>query len=227
MAEKARKATRAAVVTVYLAANTTRSLDVFDQEEPPSAAVWGPSARLGAKSAFVEFVDGGAVFCSGSSGPPLPLSARRGTSSLYAATLARPKGRLILCTVLGSTPNRSAILRTPSVRPGVLRAAKIRLRGLALSAGDRAVCLLPWPCEARRARVPGSSIAQTRQTRPSFETALCRRVWSCPSPVDAGRDRPRRHGFRTGSQSDLARLRPRRSTDQAMIRLNSRRAAAL
>ena len=76
---------RAAVVTVYLAANTTRSLDVFDQEEPPSAAVWGPSARLGAKSAFVEFVDGGAVFCSGSSGPPLPLSARRGTSSLYAA----------------------------------------------------------------------------------------------------------------------------------------------
>ena len=49
---KSPQVTRAAVVTVYLAENTTRSLDVFDQEEPPSAAVWGPSAR------FVEFVDG-------------------------------------------------------------------------------------------------------------------------------------------------------------------------
>jgi hypothetical protein len=36
------------------------------------------------------------------------------------------KGRLIRCTVPGSTPNRFAILRTPSVRPGVLRAARIR-----------------------------------------------------------------------------------------------------
>ena len=34
-----RQALRVAVVTVYLAENTTRSLDVFDQEEPPSAAV--------------------------------------------------------------------------------------------------------------------------------------------------------------------------------------------
>ena len=55
---KSPQVTRAAVVTVYLAENTTRSLDVFDQEEPPSAAVWGPSARLGTKTAFVEFVDG-------------------------------------------------------------------------------------------------------------------------------------------------------------------------
>ena len=119
---KSPQGSRAAVVTVYLAANTTRSLDVFDQEEPPSAAVWGPSTRLGAKSAFVEFVDGGAVFCSGSTGPPLPLSARRGTSSLYAA--ARPPKGGYFCTVLRSTPNRSAILRTPSVRPGKLQSGK-------------------------------------------------------------------------------------------------------
>ena len=85
MAEKARKA----IVLLWLPYTWPQTQlevwTVFDQEEPPSAAVWGPSARLGAKSAFVEFVDGGAVFCSGSSGPPLPLSARRGTSSLYAA----------------------------------------------------------------------------------------------------------------------------------------------
>jgi hypothetical protein len=47
--------------------------------------------------------------------------------SAYATTLAPPKGRLTRCTVLGSTPNRAAILRMPSVRPGALRAARIRL----------------------------------------------------------------------------------------------------
>ena len=47
-------------------------------------------------------------------------------ASLHAATLTPSKGRLILCTVPGSTPNRLAILRTPSVRPGAFRAARIR-----------------------------------------------------------------------------------------------------
>src|SRR5437879_5527136 len=37
----------------------------------------------------------------------------------HAATVATSKGRLIRCTVPGSTPNRAAILRTPSVRPGL------------------------------------------------------------------------------------------------------------
>src|SRR5262249_12462468 len=45
---------------------------------------------------------------------------------LHATALTLSKGRLIRCTVPGSTPNRCAILRTPSVRPGALRAAKIR-----------------------------------------------------------------------------------------------------
>jgi hypothetical protein len=45
--------------------------------------------------------------------------------SLYAAKRAPSKGRLIRCTVPGSTPKRFAILRTPSVRPGALRAAGI------------------------------------------------------------------------------------------------------
>jgi hypothetical protein len=47
-------------------------------------------------------------------------------SSYAATTFAASKGRLIRCTVLGSTPNRFAIFRTPSVRPGAFRAARIR-----------------------------------------------------------------------------------------------------
>jgi hypothetical protein len=43
----------------------------------------------------------------------------------HAATLAPSKGRPIRWTVPGSTPNRAAILRTPSVRPGLSRAALI------------------------------------------------------------------------------------------------------
>ena len=46
------------------------------------------------------------------------------TSTLHAAA-PRPlpfKGRLIRCTLPGSTPKRLAILRTPSVRPGAFRA---------------------------------------------------------------------------------------------------------
>src|SRR5262249_11039351 len=46
----------------------------------------------------------------------------------YAAALASSKGRLIRCTVLGSTPKRFAIFRTPSVRPGAFRAAWFKAR---------------------------------------------------------------------------------------------------
>src|SRR5262249_23657422 len=40
---------------------------------------------------------------------------------------------LIRCTVPGLTPNRAAILRTPSVRPGLCRAARMRRSVLANS----------------------------------------------------------------------------------------------
>jgi hypothetical protein len=43
------------------------------------------------------------------------------------------------CTVPGSTPNRAAILRTPSVRAGAFRAARIRF---SRSAGIRRVAEL-------------------------------------------------------------------------------------
>jgi len=43
-----------------------------------------------------------------------------------APTLSATKGRLIRCTVPTATPNRAAILRTPSVRPGAFKAAWIR-----------------------------------------------------------------------------------------------------
>src|SRR6516165_8316716 len=51
-----------------------------------------------------------------------PLAA----TTLAATTLAAAKGRLIRCTVPTATPNRAAILRTPSVRPGAFKAAWIR-----------------------------------------------------------------------------------------------------
>jgi hypothetical protein len=46
---------------------------------------------------------------------PVPTTSEESRGHA-AATLASSKGRLIRCTVLGLTPNRSAILRTPSVR---------------------------------------------------------------------------------------------------------------
>ena len=57
------------------------------------------------------------------------LKYSHGEAGWYGAAASRPlpsKGRLIRCTVPGSTPKRFAILRTPSVRPGAFRAARIR-----------------------------------------------------------------------------------------------------
>src|SRR5204863_5728121 len=59
----------------------------------------------------------------------VPCYLLLGLPSLYTTTLATPsskgRGRLIRCTVPESTPNRSAILRTPGL-PGVARAFLIR-----------------------------------------------------------------------------------------------------
>lgn len=49
--------------------------------------------------------------------------------SLYATPFMLSKGRLIRCTVPGSTPNRFAILRTPSVRLGAFKAARASSSG--------------------------------------------------------------------------------------------------
>ena len=55
-----------------------------------------------------------------------PICSASSRSNGYAtATLAPSKGRLIRCTVPGSTPNRLAMTRTPG-RPGVARASRIR-----------------------------------------------------------------------------------------------------
>jgi hypothetical protein len=59
------------------------------------------------------------------SGSPSTPTDSLPRATLHAAALMASKGRLILCTVPGSTPNRFAILRTPSVRPGAFRAVRI------------------------------------------------------------------------------------------------------
>jgi hypothetical protein len=65
-----------------------------------------------------------------------------------AATLAPSKGRLMRCTVPGLTPNRTAILRTPSVRPGLFKASWIRFSSSG-AIGGRPSSL---PSERARAR---------------------------------------------------------------------------
>jgi hypothetical protein len=65
-------------------------------------------------------------------------------------TLAPSKGRLIRCTVPGSTPNRAAILRTPSVRPGSSRAARMRFSSSgAIGAACRALAFALGPRQPR------------------------------------------------------------------------------
>jgi hypothetical protein len=78
------------------------------------------------------------------------MALARSVASHYAAA---SKGRLIRCTVLGSTPNRAAILRTLS--PVSLRAFSAAEMRASMSAAMRAACPLPWPAEAQRAPVPG------------------------------------------------------------------------
>ena len=56
---------------------------------------------------------------SGHNASGVTCAANEAFSRYAAATLARAKGRLIRCTVTRPTPNRSAILRIPSVRLGL------------------------------------------------------------------------------------------------------------
>jgi hypothetical protein len=72
-------------------------------------------------------------------GLSLPLHA--------VAALAAAKGPLLIrCTVPGLTPNRAAILRTPSVRPGLSRAGRMRCSSSRRPA--EALALTPGPRQA-------------------------------------------------------------------------------
>ena len=53
------------------------------------------------------------------------IAGNRPLGDDVAAPSAKGRGQLIRCTVPGSTPNRSAILRTPGL-PGVARASDAR-----------------------------------------------------------------------------------------------------
>ena len=56
-----------------------------------------------------------------------PRGSPLASASRHAAAALVSKGRLIACTVLGLMPNSSAIFRTPLVRPGSFRAARMRV----------------------------------------------------------------------------------------------------
>ena len=69
-------------------------------------------------------------------------ASQPGSFAFYAtASLAPSKGRLICQPYRTPTPNRAAILRTPSVRPGLFKAARMAFR--------RPVCPRSWPSPAR------------------------------------------------------------------------------
>jgi hypothetical protein len=71
------------------------------------------------------------VLAPNPAGQPAPTT----TANRHAATPTPSKGRLIRCTVLGSTPNRAAILRTLS--PVSLRAFRAALMRRSISAAMR------------------------------------------------------------------------------------------
>src|SRR5262249_59568472 len=70
------------------------------------------------------------------------------------------KGRLIRCTVPGSTPNYLAMTRTPG-RPGAARAPPIRVSSVGAIGALEAFTLSPDPRKPRHGLVPPSSLART------------------------------------------------------------------
>jgi hypothetical protein len=91
----------------------------------------GQAVRIPDVAPWLEPVDGDFVATALAAAVPLnnrDFRPRRRLpfTSLHAAAPVPSKGRLMRCTVLGSTRKRAAILRTPSVRPGAFRAARIR-----------------------------------------------------------------------------------------------------
>jgi len=143
----------------------------------------------------------------------------------YVATPLATKGRLILCTVLGSTPNCLAITRTPG-RPGWLRAARMATSFSSEMVGRPkrfpSLLALAKPARTRSWIIDRSNSADTPIIWNSALPAgvvvsmpcwcRCRstwRAWSSPRNVTSS-----------------CRLRPRRSTDQAMTTSNWRRKAS-
>jgi hypothetical protein len=97
------------------------------------------------------------------------------------------------------TPNRAAILRTPSVRPGLSRAARMAFSTSA-GIGGRAACPHPWLAQGQLAHAPGSLRARTPQRHPSSETSPCLPASWCRGLVDVGTGQYAGHAARTGAQ---------------------------
>ena len=105
-------------------------------------------------------------------------------------------------------------------------AARMASSTLGLSAADPSACPHSGPAQSRLGPVPESSPAQTRRKRPSSETWPCLPAWWCRGPVGAGKDRSGARANRTGRPTRSCRLRPSRSTDQAITMSNWRLVAS-
>jgi hypothetical protein len=122
----------------------------------------------------------------GQSRPPPPRNGYGKAATTFGAT----KGRLIRCTVPGSTPNRLAMTRTPGL-PGVARASRIRFS----SAGA------PHPEQRPVQRRPRHRLRRFIGGRPGLRRhgkgghpAACRSWWHrccrCERHQPASRHRP-------------------------------------
>ena len=118
--------------------------------------------------------------------------------SVASHLAAASKGQMIRCTVLGSTPNRAAILRTLSpVSFGPLRTAGGMRASMsaAIRGAARAACPQPWPAEAQRAPVPGSLNARTQQNNEHLKHRLAARRRGVDALLVQETDRRQQRGF--------------------------------
>jgi hypothetical protein len=155
---------------------------------------WGSSAVPVCKRCASPAPRRGFYLSRPATGQPWPPMRRQLLASFYATALTPSKGRLIRCTVLGSTPKRAAILRTPSARPGVLRAARICLSSSAGIRG-RPSCLpsslaLRRPARTRSWIIDRSNSANT----PIIWNSAFPAGVVVSNPADAGRGRSLRRG---------------------------------
>jgi hypothetical protein len=88
----------------------------------------------------------------------VPPRVGGGGLALHATATLASKGRLIRCTVPTATLNRAAIFRTPSVRPGLFRASRIRSSS-SEAIGGRKRCQKPAFCLMSRGALTGHARA--------------------------------------------------------------------
>ena len=132
--------------------------------------------------------------------PRLAPASPSGYTTTLAAPSAKGRGRLIRCTVPGSTPNCSAILRTPGL-PGVARASRIRFSSAgAIRRPPEPFSFALGPRQASTDSFLDHGALELGKHPETSETSPCPRASSCRAPADAGTGRCRGHATARAQQ---------------------------